>query len=49
MSVQQAIITLTAAVVSGVFATIITICINSYNEQIQKKKALVDDHHFTTF
>lgn len=43
MSVQQAIITLVAAVVSGVFATIITICINSYNEQIQKKRALVDD------
>lgn len=43
MSVQQAIITLVAAVVSGVFATVITICINSYNEQIQRKKALVDD------
>ncbi|MCI8364610.1 MAG: hypothetical protein HFG34_06625 [Eubacterium sp.] len=43
MSVQQAIITLAAAVVSGVFATVITICINSYNEQIQRKKALVDD------
>lgn len=43
MSVQQAIITLTAAVISGVLATIITICINSYNEQIRQKQTLVDD------
>ena len=43
MSGQQAIITLVAAVISGVLATIITICINSYNEQIRQKQTLVDD------
>lgn len=43
MSVQQAIITLVAAFISGVLATIITICINSYNEKIRRKQALIDD------
>ena len=43
MTTQQAIVTLIAAIISGVLATIITICVNTYNETIRIKQALVDD------
>lgn len=43
MSAEQAIITLVAAVISGVLATIITIFINRYQELIRQKQDLVDD------
>lgn len=43
MTVQQAIITLVAAIISGILATIITIGINAYQERIKLKQALVDD------
>lgn len=43
MTVQQAIITLIAAIISGILATIITISINAYLADIKKKQDLVDD------
>lgn len=43
MTVQQAIVTLVAAIISGILATIITIGINVYQERIKLKQALVDD------
>lgn len=43
MSVQQAIITLIAAIISGILATIITISINTYLANIRRKQDLVDD------
>lgn len=43
MTVQQAIITLIAAIISGVLATIITIVINTRNEKIKMRRELVDD------
>lgn len=43
MTVQQAIITLIAAIISGILATIITISINAYLADIKRKQDLVDD------
>ena len=43
MTVQQAIITLVAAIISGILATIITISINAYLADIKRKQDLVDD------
>lgn len=43
MSVQQAIIALIAAIISGILATIITISINTYLANIRRKQDLVDD------
>lgn len=43
MTIQQALITLAAAVISGVLATAITIAVNAYHERIRLKQALVDD------
>lgn len=43
MSVQQAIITLIGAIISGVLATCITISVNHKNEKIRLKQQLVDD------
>lgn len=43
MTVQQAIVTLTAAIISGILATIITIIININLENIRRKQDLVDD------
>lgn len=43
MTIQQALITLAAAVISGVLATAITIVVNAYHERIRLKQALVDD------
>lgn len=43
MSVQQAIITLIGAIISGVLATCITIFINHRNEKIRLKQQVVDD------
>ncbi len=43
MSVQQAIITLVAAILSGMLATIITICVFNYKDKIRQKQTLVDD------
>lgn len=43
MTVQQAIITLVAAIISGILATIITISINAYLDDIKRKQDLVDD------
>lgn len=40
---QQIIVTLIAAIISGVLATIITLAINSYQETMRTKRALVDD------
>ena len=43
MAIQQAIITLVAAIISGILATIITISINAYLADIKRKQDLVDD------
>lgn len=43
MSVQQAIVTLIGAIISGVLATCITIFINHRTEKIKLKQQLVDD------
>lgn len=43
MTIQQAIITLVSAIISGVLATIITFIINAHKEKIRTRQALVDD------
>lgn len=43
MTVQQVIITLIAAIISGVLATAITITINTHNEKLKLRRELVDD------
>lgn len=43
MSIEQAIISLIGAIISGVFATIITLYINHKNEVMRDKKSLVAD------
>ena len=43
MSIQQAIITLVSAMISGVVATIVTLMVSSHKENVKIKKDLVDD------
>lgn len=43
MTVQQAIVTLVAAIISGVLATIITLVVNAKSEKKRIKRELVDD------
>ena len=43
ITIQQAIVTLIAAIISGILATIITIYVNKYNEGIRIKQMLIDD------
>lgn len=43
VTIQQIIVTLIGAIISGVLATIITISVNARNEEIRIKRALVDD------
>ena len=40
---QQVVVTLIAAIISGILATIITIGINTYQQYIRRKQDLVDD------
>lgn len=43
MTIQQAIITLVSAIISGVLATAITLLISAHKEKIHTRQALVDD------
>lgn len=43
MSIQQAIITLVGAIISGVLATYITLAVNKRDEKIRVRQQLVDD------
>lgn len=43
MTIQEALITLVAAIISGVLATIITLMINNYKEELKIKRNLADD------